>query len=87
MLARGTKNAGRCLFAMCRKTGGPYMTIDEILSYREAAILWRKEASIGIPRLRVVYRDLAAAYVSITEDLAPHLKADRAPSSAARPMI
>jgi hypothetical protein len=63
------------------------MTIDEILSYREAAILWRKEASIGIPCLHVVYRDLAAAYVSISEDLAPQLTADHYPSCAARPVI
>ena len=62
------------------------MTNNEITSYREAAILWRDEASTGIPQLRLVYWDLAAAYVSLS-DFAPRLAAARAPSSAARPII
>jgi hypothetical protein len=58
------------------------MTNDEIVSYRDAAILWQGEALTGIPQLRLVYWDLAAAYVSISE-LAPA----HATFSAARPFV
>ena len=70
---------------MKRKTDLTYMTFDEITSYREAAILWREAASSGIPRLRLIYRDLAEAYISISENLAPSLSADHAPLQPSRP--
>jgi len=38
-----------------------------------------------IPGLRFVYWDLAAAYFSISDALAPQLTADDTPSYAARP--
>jgi hypothetical protein len=58
------------------------MINDEIVSYRDAAILWRSEASTGIPCLRLVYWDLAAAYFSIAE-----LSPAHAPFSPALPNI
>jgi hypothetical protein len=70
---------------MKRKTDLTYMTFNEITSYREAAILWREAASSGIPRLRLIYRDLAEAYISISENLASRLSADHAPLQPSRP--
>jgi hypothetical protein len=70
---------------MKRKTDLMCMTLDEITSYREAAILWREAASSSIPRLRLVYGHLAAAYVSISENPAPHFTANHAPLEAVRP--